>query len=557
MKQSLWTVLVLGAGLVVGAAGCSAPAAGPAPVGGDAEREQRLATGADFPSGPTDPAKVKRGGVLRATWTATFAHMDMHQTGNLGTWNGVNLLYNGLLEWDAFDITQQKMVPGLADSWQSSPDGARFTFKMRPGVKFHDGTPVTAADAAFSLNRIIFPPKEVASARKEQFVMVDRVEASGDTVTVTTKFPSSNLLGLLADAWQVIVPKHVVDQNGDLKQVAVGSGPYKFKEFVPSQRFIAVRNPDYFKPGLPYLDGVELYFFAEETTRIAALITNKLDMVNPAGQGLTSEGSKAVKSRNTPIIVGSTPRLAFDAWRFNVTRAPLDNVKVRQALNLALDRSEYVKFLSDFEGVYGTAVFPGSFWDLPKAEQDKLVGYEASYEDKLKRARQMLTEAGISNLELTLMGPAGAAFDDNAQAIEGLLGKAGVKIKRDPSQQEEARNKETKGQFDIYYGGYGIPTIDPGGVYSDHYYCTSPRNTSKWCDKEADALYEQQLKLLDPQERRKVVWEMNKRATNGASMGIVAWRNEDWARWPYVKDWVVTPSRYTLASKLEYVWLDK
>jgi peptide/nickel transport system substrate-binding protein len=549
---------ILAAGLVLVGAGCaSSQGANQPPADATAEREARLATGKDFPSEPADPAKVKKGGVLRGTWTGTFAHMDMHQTGNLGTWNGANLMYNGLLEWDAFDTTQQKMQPGIAASWEASTDGTRFTFKLRPNLRFHDGVVVKAEDAAFSLNRIIFPPREVASARKEQFGMVDKVEAGGDTVTVTTKFPSSNLLGLLADTWQVVVPKHVVEQSGDLKQVAVGTGPYKFKEFVPSQRFVATRNPDYFKPGLPYLDGVELYFFAEETTRIAALLTSQLDMVNPAGQGLTAQGAKDVKARGTSIIVGSTPRLAFDAWRFNVTRAPLDNVKVRQALNLALDRTEYVKFLSDFEGVFGTAVFPGSYWDLPSGDQEKLVGYGGNYEDKLKQSKQLLGEAGISNLELTLMGPTGVAFDDSAQAIESLLGKVGVKIKRDPSQQEEARNKESKGQFDIYSGGYGIPTIDPGGVYGEHYHCASPRNTSRWCDKEADALYEQQLKLLNNEERRKVVWEMNRRATNAASMGILAWRNEAWARWPYVKDWVVTPSRYTLASKLEYVWLDK
>jgi ABC-type transport system substrate-binding protein len=259
------------------------------------------------------------------------------------------------------------------------------------------------------------------------------------------------------------------------------------------------------------------------------------------------------------MVIEANPRLAIDIWRYNTTKPPLDKLSVRQALNLAIDRDQYQKFLEDTsEGVTGTMVFPGSFWAMPAAEQQKLTGYEPNMEDRLRRARQMLTDAGLgSGFTLTAMGPMNNTIEDNLQALESLLGKINVKIKREPVQQEEARQRETDGLFDIFLGGYGIATIDPVGVIGDHFLCNSGRNTSRLCDPELDKLYEQQLRVLDPKERAKVVQEMDRRAVNSASMNIINWNKEYHVRWPFIRDYVITPSRYTDASKLEYVWLDK
>ncbi len=543
--------LLVGAaiGLSLAALSCQAPTPPPSEsIGADTSV-----------AGPTAPDKVKRGGILRGTWSGTLAHLDLHQVGTLGTWNAGNLMYNGLIEWDAFDKTQQRIVPGLAKSWEASPDGSRFTFRLQDGVKFHDGASLTGDDVVFTLKRIADPPRGTSSARKDQFQMVDKIESPDpQTVVVTTKFPSANLVNLLADGWHVIVPKHVVERDANaLKQGGIGTGPYTFKELVPNQKFVAARNPAYFRQGHPYLEGIELYRFGEETTAIAALVTNQLDMVNPAGQGISGQGARDVKARNAAMVVESNPRLAIDIWRYNVTRPPLDDLRVRQAMNLAINREEYVKFLQDSEGPVGTVVFPGSVWDLPKAEQEKLIGYEPNYDQRLQRAKQLLAEAGLAGgFTVTLMATT-TNFEDNAQALEAMLGRINIKIKRDPLQQEEARQREAESLFDVYAGGYGIATIDPVGVVGDHFVCGSGRNTSKFCDPELDRLYQEQLKVLDQKERAKVVHEMIKRAINGASMNIINWNNEYHARWPYVRDFVVTPSRYTLASKLEYVWLDK
>lgn len=543
------TAFLLPALLLALVTGCQAPAA---PSSG---QEATV-------SGPASPDKVKRGGVLRGTWSGTLPHLDLHQVGQHGTWVAANLMYNGLIEWDAFDRQQNTMVPGLAKSWDTNQDGTRFTFKLQEGVKFHDGTPFTADDVVFSLKRIIDPPRGTTSARKDQFTMVDRVEAPDrSTVTVTTKFPSSNFLALIADGWHAMVPKHVLEKDGSaLKQSGMGTGPYRFKELVPDQRFVVLKNADYWKPGVPYLDGVELYRFGEETTIVAALLTNQLDMTTPSGSGLNVTSAQDLRKRAPQLIMESNPRLSVRGWRFNVSRPPFDNLKVRQALTLAVDLNEYLKYLTDDDGVPGTVVFPGSVWDLPKDEREKLTGHEPNMEDRLRRARQLLNEAGTgSGLTVTVLGTAGGTsqFEDHAMALETLWGRIGVKIKRDPVQSEEARKREADSLFDVFISGYGIATMDPVGVVGDHFICGAGRNTSKFCDPELDRLYEQQLKLLDQKERIKVVQEMTKRAVNSASMNVAYWNKEDHGRWPYVKDFIVTPSRYTLPSKLEYVWLDK
>ncbi|GBD10516.1 Heme-binding protein A [bacterium HR23] len=511
-----------------------------------------------------EPPPNRRGGVLRGTWSGTLRHFDMHQVGELGTWNAVNLIYNPLFEWSALDRKQETIAPELAEAWEVSPDGTRYTFKLRQGVQFHDGTPVTVDDVVFSLNRVYgrnLPPGTV-SARAEWFAdMVDKVEALGpDRVVVTLRFPSANFMTLMAEGWHVIVPKHVVEKQGDLKTVAVGTGPFVFKSFVPNQSFEVTRNPNYWRQGLPYLDGVVLYNITDQTTVLGALLTKRLDMANPAGQNIEPRTAEELRRRNVPgMVVEENPRLGVYSILIQTTKKPLDDIRVRQAINEALNREEYQKFAKAIKFKIGGAVFPGSVWDLPQAEWEQLPGYGPNYEARLARAKQLLADAGLpgGGLTLEMTGSAGPACDDAQEAMRTMLARIGITVKPACTPTTDARVREEEGRFDLHYQGYGISSIDPAGVIGTHMVCGGGRNFSRMCSPRIDELYRQQISVLDLQERAKVVRELVKEVTRFSGMNIIGWYVEFFAKWGYVKNHIVTPSRYTAAAKLEWVWLDK
>lgn len=510
-----------------------------------------------------EPPPNRRGGVLRGTWSGTLRHFDMHQVGELGTWNAVNLIYNPLFEWSALDRKQETITPELAEAWEVSPDGTRFTFKLRPGVKFHDGTSLTVEDVVFSLNRIYGRdlPQGTVSARAEWFEMVDKVEALGsDQVVITLKFPSASFMTLMAEGWHVIVPKHIVEKHGDLKTVAVGTGPFVFKSFVPNQSFVATKNPDYWRKGQPYLDRVELYNITDQTTVLGALLTKRLDMLNPAGQNLEPSTAQELRRRNVQgLVVEENPRLGVYSILIQTQRKPLDDIRVRQAINEALNRDEYAKFARAIQFIPGGAVFPGSVWDLPKTEWEKLPGWGPDYEARLARAKQLLTDAGFpgGGLTLEMTGSAGPACDDAQEAMRTMMARIGITVKPACSPITDARVREQEGRFDLHYQGYGISSIDPAGVIGTHMVTGAGRNFSRMSDPRIDELYRRQMATLDLQERVKIVRELVKEVTRFSGMNIIGWYVEFFAKWAYVKNHIVTPSRYTAASKLEWVWLDK
>ena len=167
----------------------------------------------------------------------------------------------------------QKIIGDLATEWKIAPDGLTYTFKIRQGVRFHDGSPLTATDVKASYDKIVSPPPGVGSFRKNTFSAVERVDAPDPTTVVfKLKFPSASLLANLASPWNVIYPKKYLDQDPNyFKTHVLGSGPFKFKSYVHGSTLEGERNPDYFIKDRPYLDGYKFFISTETSVRAAAI----------------------------------------------------------------------------------------------------------------------------------------------------------------------------------------------------------------------------------------------------------------------------------------------
>src|SRR5262245_11113196 len=196
----------------------------------------------------TVPAKVtasetpRRGGVLLATIAADAPSLDPHQESTFATIELVAPLYSLLLQIDP--LSYPKIIGDLATEWTMAPDGLTYTFKIRQGVKFHDGSLLTAADVKASYDKIVSPPQGVRSVRKNAYSAVSRVEApDAETVVFKLKFPSASLLSNLASPWNVIYPKKYLDKDPNyFKTNVLGSGPFKFKNYTRGATFEGEKN---------------------------------------------------------------------------------------------------------------------------------------------------------------------------------------------------------------------------------------------------------------------------------------------------------------------------
>ena len=213
----------------------------------------------------------RRGGVLLAVIAAEPPSLDPHQEGTFANIQLVAPFYSTLLQFDPLNF--QKIIGDLATEWKIAPDGLTYTFKIRQGVRFHDGSPLTAADVKASYDKIVSPPPGVVSFRKNTFTAVERVEAPDPaTVVFKLKFPSASILANLASPWNVIYPKKYLDQDPNyFKTRVLGSGPFKFKSHVHGSTLEGERNPDYFVKDRPYLDGYKFFISTETSVRAAAI----------------------------------------------------------------------------------------------------------------------------------------------------------------------------------------------------------------------------------------------------------------------------------------------
>src|SRR5438876_6700312 len=224
---------------------------------------------------PAPPARAaetpRRGGVLLAAIAADAPSLDPHQEQTFATIELVAPLYSTLIQIDP--LSYPKIIGDAASEWKISSDGLTYTFKLRPGIRFHDGSSLTSADVKASHDKILFPPQGVRSIRKNAYSAVTTVEAlDPSTVVFRLKFPSASLLGNLASPWNVIYPKKYLDKDPNhFKANVVGSGPFKFKSYTRGATFEGERNPDYFVKDRPYLDGYKFFVSTETSVRAAAL----------------------------------------------------------------------------------------------------------------------------------------------------------------------------------------------------------------------------------------------------------------------------------------------
>jgi peptide/nickel transport system substrate-binding protein len=440
-------------------------------------------------------------------------------------------------------------------------DGRTYTFKIREGVKFHDGTPLTAYDVAASWRKIIHPPEGVSSSREGYYVMVDKVEAPDPTtVEFRLKFTTTAFLPALADPFTWIYQKAVLDKDPHwYEKNIMGSGPFRPAGYEIGQSIKGVRNPDYHHAGQPYLDGFTAIFAPKQAVRVDAI---RADRAAGEFRGLPpSARDQLQKEMGDKIVMQSSDWNCGNVITPNHKKKPFDDVRVRRALALAVDQWRGAPALAKIANVktVGGVVFPGSPLAATRAELETLAGYWPDIEKSRAEARRLLKEAGAEGLAFELLN---RNVDQPYKFVGTWLidewSKIGLHVTQRVVPTGPWFEAMRSGGFDVVVEASCNSVVNPlldVQKYLPHSAYTE--NFGNYDDQREIDLYQKMLHEVDPAKQRVLMRDFERHVldTEAHEMVVTYWNRIVPLR-SYVKGWKVSPSHY-VNQDLANVWLDK
>jgi peptide/nickel transport system substrate-binding protein len=510
-------------------------------------------------AGPVAAQQPRSGGELIFPVPSEPPSYDGHREETFGLIHPFAPFYSTVLRVDPTDPSGTKPVGDLAESWQVSKDGLVYTFKLRKGVKFHDGSDLTATDVKASYDKIIFPPAGVGSSRKGQYRSVEVVEAPDPlTVRFRLKWPESSFMLAMSSPYNFIYKADILAKDIHwYEKNVMGTGPFKFIEHVKGSHVVGKKNADYWDKGKPYLDGFRALFISSSSAQVAAI---RGERAHIQFRGFTPADRDSLKQAlGDKIVVQESAWDCILLAAINHDKKPFDDKRVRRALTLALDRHQGSQALSKIaivKEVAGVQV-PGTPYATPPAELEKLAGYSRDINASRAEARRLLKEAGQENLKFTFKNR-GIPMPYEPLAIWMLdqWRQIGVTVTQEVVEAAAYFATLRKGDFEVamdFQCGYIVePDLD---MYKFISVDKNPANYARYTDRTLDDLYEKQARASNPEERKTLIRQFEKRLLDEEAHYILTLQ---WHRIiPHnakVKGWQITPSHY-LNNQLDTVWL--
>jgi peptide/nickel transport system substrate-binding protein len=484
--------------------------------------------GTSVPITPT-PGPPKRGGSV--VWAAETDPPDLFSDGQV---------YQSLVMFDE----NLKLVPGLASAWTVSDDRLTWTFKLRQGVTFHDGSEFEAEDVRFWFERTMTP--RTASPYAHLFQQIARVEPNGKyEVRFTLSAPHAPLLATFAGLrGTAMAPRRWLQSNGGSRTTAVGSGPFKVAEYVPGSHIRYVRHPGYWEQGLPYLDEARIEIVPDEAQRVEALQAGRVSYaaIGPAA-------AQQVK-RDFSVLSSAGPTQYVTV--VNSQRKPFDDVRVRQAIDLVLDRQAAIERVARGEARLTGPVPTGlDAWGTPPGS--------LPYHQDLATARHLLDEAGYADgFEATIRTAADApSMLDTAQVLAEQVRVLGITLKVEQLPSAPLAQAISAGDFALASSTVGF-LPDPDAYFSRYLSrgrSRGPSSGSSWSNARYDELVEQARMTMDPGGRTSLYAEAASIVLHEAPTIWWFCANTLEALHPSVKGY--RPSFTGRHQGLKKVWLDR
>lgn len=505
----------------------------------------------------------KTGGVLKAVHRGNPPSLSIHQEATISTVWPVMPMYNNLVLYDWREpVEGPDTIKGeLAKRWYWNPEGTKLTFELQRGVRWHDGKPFTAADVkdTFDIVRGASSKRMKLNPRELWYFNVEDITTNGDhEVTFHLKRPQPGLLSLLASGYSPIHPAHVAPNQ--LRTTAVGTGPFKLKRFLRDQSMELVRNEEYWRPGRPYLDGITYIIIKSRPSRTAALQAGQVDIAFPTETNVAARDT--LKAAVPEMVFHQVAQSVQDNIVVNTNEPPFNNLKLRQAVNLALDRSALIRSVHQGGAVPGAANVPPPYgvWGLnaDQLAERNVPGY-GDVEANRKKSMALLKEEGYgpnNPLNVTVSTRAIAIYVDTAVWAIDQLKRVGIAGTLEQVETGNWHAKVARRDFEMAVNLTGVGSDDPDANFYENYACGSQRNYSDYCNEEVMALFDKQSQMVDHAKRLELVRQIDARLQQEVARPILAHRLDYFAHWPYVKNLIPHNNAYNF-GRMENVWLDK
>jgi len=471
------------------------------------------------PATPTPGPTPQRGGILKMTERDEPPTLNAMMNPSIHVFAYMTPVFSGLVMIDPTqeEVSVEKVVPALAESWKISPDGKMYTFYLRKGVKFHDGHPFTAKDAKYSLEFFGDPKK---SALGPLVQMMERVEIEDDyTVKVSLKYPHVPFLFYLSYPYCVMLPAHRAQVNPKIPEFLVGTGPFKFKSRIPGKIWVYEKNPDYYIKGLPYLDGIEIYPMKRETAT-DAFIAGRLFMSGNIRYGLDQKSTVEKVKKYVPEAklklkpVGVLRGVIFNVAELKGRKGPWQDIRVRRAMAMVTDfpgsiiAAQGMPELGVQSGIVPPYVPTGLSWE----EVGKILGIDKPMEERINKAQRLMKEAGSADgFKAELITRDAAVYWKTAEfMIEAWRKHLNVQVSVKPLENAVVFPRRDTGDYDLIYEGmtgrYGGAPEETLAMFVSE----AGENHGQWSNREYDQLYRRLITETDQKKRAEISVKMQR-----------------------------------------------
>ncbi|MGA2287129.1 ABC transporter substrate-binding protein [Bradyrhizobium sp.] len=508
-------------------------------------------------------AAEKQGGILRMYHRDSPGSASIHEEATYSVNIPFMPVFNNLVIYKQ-DVAQNSMdsiVPELAESWAWSSDNKTLSFRLRQGVKWHDGVPFTSADVKCTFDMLMgkSPQKFRKNPRRSWYDQVVDVTTSGDfEVAFNLRRPQPALLALLASGYTPVYPCHV--SPADMRTHPIGTGPFEFVEFKANESIKLTRNPDYWKKGLPHLDGIEFTIIPNRSTAILAFVAGQFDMTFPTE--VTIPLLRDVKAQAPNAVCVVAPTNVSTNIIVNSTSPPFDNADIRRALALALDRQAFISILFEGEADIGGTMLPppGGIWGMPKEMLQTIPGYGPDIDANREQARKLMRAAGYGpdkHLAVKVSTRNIPVYREPAVILVDQLKSIYVDGELDVVETANWFSKVARKDYALGLNLTGNAVDDPDQSFYENYSCKSERNYTNYCNPGIEKLFDRQSEETDIAKRKQLVFEIDKKLQEDVARPIIFYSREGSCWQPYVKGVTIMVNSSYNGYRYEDLWLDK
>jgi peptide/nickel transport system substrate-binding protein len=504
----------------------------------------------------------KSGGILKSYSIDSPASLSIHEEVTIYALRPVMGVFNNLVMYDQHvkQNSLKSIVPDLATGWSWSEDGTELTFKLHEGVKWHDGQPFTARDVKCTWELLQGKTSEKLriNPRKAWYRNLEEVTTNGDfEATFRLKRPQPAFIALLASGFSPVYPCHVSPRDMRLKPI--GTGPFKLVEFKPNESIKLARNADYWKPGRPYLDGLEYTIIRNVSTAILTFVSGKLDITFG---GLSVPLTRDAQNQAPQAVCELNPTNVSRNLVINRDVAPFDKPELRRAMALSLDRQAFLDILTEGKGKVGGVMQPPpeGVWGMPPDVLHTLPGYEPDVAQNRKEAREIMQKLGYGpdkHLAIKVTTRDLPFFRDTAVIFIDQLKQIYIDGELDAVDTTQWFPRLYRKDFTVALNFTGNGIDDPDQNFYENYTCGAEGNYIKYCDPELDQMVERQSMEADQEKRKALVWQIERKLAEEGVRPVIMYFLGGNCRQPYVKGLTIMSNSIYNGWRMEDVWLDK